>query len=684
MDPFELPESLPADLEGLAELRTVAAAAFDALKTKVSNGEDLSDEELLQLQTVVSAIATIDTASQEAEEAKNQRQAGIADLIKAVDGDEDETDGEGTEGGEESTEGEGTQDSAGAEVVSEAEEIIEEAAGVAASAGKSKALAKAPNKAPARKQSFAGTGKGKSPALPASKEIGWQMDPQAVGYKPGLQGFAAMAAAVDSVRPGARARSNKPNVGGFGAMVLGRLSRDLVQVDDPHALVAAIEKATDETLLQGGSLTAAGGWCAPSETLYDFCDVPDATDLLSLPEITVRRGGVRWPVEPDLTEIFASFQFFFTEPELEAVDEDGNPTAFKNCVEIPCPDEFEELRLNVVGYCVEAGILQDQGWPELIEWFMRSLTAEHFRAISRRSILDLVAGSTPVIIPATTQLAAGSSLLNSLALMATNLRLNKGLGRTATIEGVAPSWLHELVRADLANQQGTDTKNVTDAEIDGWFSARNIALQFVGDWQTREAGQPGNLTTVEYPATVQVLLYPAGTWFRALSNVIELGVMYPKEQLQVNRYTRFFTEDAIAVGKRCNQSLVVTVPICPSGAFGSQQAITCNTAANEVQTLSTSGVPTGGTFTLSFLGQTTAPIAFDATAAAIKTALAALSNLDAADLTTAGGALPTAVTITFGGRYAGGDVPTITADGSALTGGTDPDANVVVTTTGGS
>jgi hypothetical protein len=356
--------------------------------------------------------------------------------------------------------------------------------------------------------------------------------------------------------------------------------------------VAAIENATDERKLPGGSLTAAGGWCAPSEQLYDFCDVPNATDLLSLPEITINRGGVRWPVEPDLSGIFDSFQFFFTEPELEAVGPDGQPTAVKECVDIPCPDEFEELRLNVVGYCVEAGILMTQGWPELIQWFMQSLAQEHLRAISRRTILDVVKGSgDPLIIDPASQIGATSSVLNSLALAATNLRLDKGLTRTATIEGIAPSWFFEVLRADLAMMGCDGSRAVSDAEINSWLSARNIALQFVGDWQTRGAGQPGNLTTLAWPGAVDIVLYPAGTWFRAMSNVIELGVMYPKEQLQVNRYTRFFTEDAIAVGKRCNKSILVRVPLCVNGGQGAQIAIECQPAT--VGPYLTPGVPSG-------------------------------------------------------------------------------------------
>ena len=567
MDPFELPEEMPTDLTGLAELREKAEEVFGELRSIVESGEDLTDEQLAQLRSVAQAITTIDTAVTTAEQADNERRAEIDSLVSQVAGDADAESDSDTETGEADTEDAEVSTEDAAAVVDEAEQATQEAASVAASGKR-------------RSTKFDGLANGRKTKLPAAAkklDAGWRMDSNVFGFKPGKVGFADLAEAVEAVRPGSRMRSSRPVRGGFSGQTLGRLDREMPLVETSQELVAAIQSATDERLLTGGSLTAAGGWCAPSEQLYDFCEVPQATDLLSLPEIAIRHGGVRWPVEPDLSEIFNSFQFFFTEPQLEAVDAEGNPTAIKECVEIPCPDEFEELRLNAVGYCVNAGILQAQGWPELIEWFMRSLTQEHFRALSRRTVTDMVAGSTAVTIPVDAQIAAGSSVLNSLALMATNLRLNRGLGRTATIEGVAPSWLHEVIRADLANQQGIDTKAVTDTQIDSWLAARNIALQFVGDWQTRGAGLPGNLTTVVYPGTVNVLLYPAGTWFRSLSNVIELGVMYPKEQLQVNRYTQFFTEDAIAVGKRCNQSLNVTVPICPSGAIGERQTIACNT-----------------------------------------------------------------------------------------------------------
>lgn len=659
MDPFELPEQMPTGTEELNALRSAATDAFNRLRAKVDGGETLSDAELTELRAAVSARKQVD----EMLAALSARDDEITSLLEDTDEDADEN----------APADEDTDENAPADE--------DEPAPVTAS-----------GKREITKFSPAATGaKPKKPIIPRGTgnvdEVGFRMYPSMIGYKEGLVGYTEIAQAIDAVRTGHRPRGSARNAGGgYANMPLFGLERgDLPLIEDSHQLVAAIEAATSLDLLRppsfndAGSLVAAGGWCAPSETLYDFCEVPLATDLVALPEITIRRGGVRWPVEPDLTAIFDSFEFFFTEPQLEA-----EPPPLKECVEIPCPDEFEEIRLAVVGYCVEAGILQTQGWPELIDWFMRSLTQEHFRAMSRRTILDMVNGSTPIAIPPTSQIAAGSSVLNSIELMAINLRLNKGYARGYPIEAVAPNWLHAVIRADLANQQGIDTKSVTDAQINSWFSARNISFQFVADWQTRSTGMPGNLGTLEWPGSVRVLMYPAGTWFRALGNVIEFGIQYPRELLQLNRYTRFFTEDYYRVAKRCDESLVVTIPICPSGAFGDMASITCNTPADEVQTLTITGTPTGGTFTLSFQGQTTAAIAYNAAASAVQTALLALDNLNSGDVVASGGALPdTPVVLTFGGRYADAGQSLIVANGAGLTGGTSPTATVARTTPGG-
>lgn len=102
--------------------------------------------------------------------------------------------------------------------------------------------------------------------------------------------------------------------------------------------------------------------------------------------------------------------------------------------------------------------------------------------------------------------------------------------------------------------------------------------------------------------------------------------------------------------------------------IASDSALTAIANVNEVQSVVATGA-TSGTFTLTFDGQTTAAIAFNATAAAVQTALEALSNIQPGAVTVAGGPLPaTAVTITF--NNAQGNVPAITANSGSLVGGT--------------
>ena len=92
-------------------------------------------------------------------------------------------------------------------------------------------------------------------------------------------------------------------------------------------------------------------------------------------------------------------------------------------------------------------------------------------------------------------------------------------------------------------------------------------------------------------------------------------------------------------------------------------------AVNEVQNLEVSGA-SGGTIKLTFNGQQTAAIAYDASASAVQAALLALTNLDSGDLVASGGALGTApVVLTFGAAWAGRNVPRITVDAGSLTGG---------------
>jgi hypothetical protein len=116
--------------------------------------------------------------------------------------------------------------------------------------------------------------------------------------------------------------------------------------------------------------------------------------------------------------------------------------------------------------------------------------------------------------------------------------------------------------------------------------------------------------------------------------------------------------------------------------FGGREQIEAS-PTNEVQSLSITGSPTGGTFTLSFRGQTTGTIAYNATAAQVQSALEALGAIGSGNVACTGGPLPgTAVTITFQNVLGGLNVPQLAIGSNNLTGGTSPAPSVSTTTPG--
>ena len=90
-----------------------------------------------------------------------------------------------------------------------------------------------------------------------------------------------------------------------------------IRDNDQSAIDAAIAFVRDESKLPGGSLVAAGGWCAPSETWYDLLDYSSVDGLLSIPTVTLARGGVRLIPGggPQFAEIYADTGFCFTEAQ---------------------------------------------------------------------------------------------------------------------------------------------------------------------------------------------------------------------------------------------------------------------------------------------------------------------------------------------------------------------------------
>ena len=377
-----------------------------------------------------------------------------------------------------------------------------------------------------------------------------------------LQGFNA--GAYESAHRGGRNLREQHGL----AVIRRNFGADVtVSTADPEATERAIRNAVSEKNLPGGSLVASGGWCAPSETLYDLLETESSDGLVSLPEIHVARGGINFTKGPKFGDLYGKVGFTYTEAEDKAgkyaPTSDTDPTLKegpKPVYRVPCTG-FEEVRLNAAGVIVQAGLLQQRGFPELVARTIRGVLNAHAHKMSERYIDALVKGSTAVSLPAS-QVGATAPILSAIDLQAEHYKYVGRLSRGTSLEVILPYWVRGLIRSDLARRLGVDLLDVTDSRIDGWFRARGINVQYVYDWQAL-TGDGSGFTS--WGTEVKFLMYSAGTFVKGTSDILTLDTVYDSTLLGQNDYTALFTEEGWLVAKMGHDSRVVTVPVEPTG-----------------------------------------------------------------------------------------------------------------------
>lgn len=329
------------------------------------------------------------------------------------------------------------------------------------------------------------------------------------------------------------------------------------------------------------ALVAGGGWCAPSEIRYDFFNIACSSGLIDLPTFGVTRGGIQFPVSPSLADTvnsiaFGGFAVTFNNdsvPWLWTEDDDvaaatGSPT--KPCVRVPCPT-FSEERLDCYGICLTAGNLANDAYPEATQHMIRLLMAAHEHAINARILSLMVADSTAAItIGGQTDDSAAPRIYNAVGLAATDYRERFGMCLDDVLEVVLPSWVREVLRSDLAWKQGVELQAVSNAEIDSYFVARNVRVQWVDDWQVRGASQFGNATAMTaWPTTVDFLIYAAGTFLHGNGMSLDLGVVRDSVLNSTNDHTALWSEECHLVARVGHESRRYTVGFNVKGGSGS-------------------------------------------------------------------------------------------------------------------
>lgn len=458
--------------------------------------------------------------------------------------------------------------------------------------------------------------------LPGS---GYQGNPFTITAAADLPGFnlGSELADIDGLTKAVMARFGQlgragGDAGGSRAGIASiNIERDERLIANTQHDYSVIEYACDETRLPGGSLLAAAdpvpGWCALGEISYEFCPPAVVDGLVDVPTVTARRGSLTWPQSPDFTTIYSGTGWCYTPAQIDNMQLPVHPTwdgtppepaggpwydptvgpVQKDCYKIECPPNAD-LVLEPCGLCVSASILHERAYPELIRYTVAQVLAAHAHKMNCRVLTQMEALSDVVNLKTNANLGPGATavLLEAIEMQVEWLRYRNRLGINQTMEMVAPVWMRGILRADLSKRTGVDLINVSDNTLNQYLRDRGVRVQWVLDWQdafcdpTPAASIPasdlfgGDASRLAWPLTGKVMIYPAGTFFLARMDIINIeGGLLDSTLLRRNERLVLFTEEAMAVGKRCYQSSVLDVNLCPSGQTGSLKAIACAATA---------------------------------------------------------------------------------------------------------
>lgn len=611
---LEIPENL-SDLSA-AELGDLRSKAVDAFQTLYANGE-FTDEDLATLGTLTDGIEVLSAEISSREQAAAERAAKAAEMAAKVgadkpaakpapaDDDEDQDDSPADDADDaDGTPAEKKADAAEDEAEREAAEQAQKKKAKAAAAdvepaaeidAEPEAVTAAAPRGPIKLSGIRRHVHTPAPAI--TEETSVEDTAKARLTVADVPGFAAdsdasfedLAVALDRRLQGfnsgayaAAARAGRAMSERHSLAVVRKHFDERATVSSPESADAAMAFAVNEKNLPGGSLVAAGGWCAPSETVYDLLEDESRDGLISLPEINVTRGGIKFTKGPKFADLYAAPSFNFTEEEAKAgkylpdtANQGANKVGAKPVYNVPCT-EFEEVRLSAAGIHVQANLLQQRGYPELVARTLRGALVAHEHKMSERIIAAMEKQSTAVSMDAG-QIGAAAPILTAIELQVEHYRYAQRLSRSTTLEAVFPYWVHGAIRTDLSRRQGVDLTDVNDARIDAWFKARGVNPQFVYDWQAL-TGAAGDFKV--WGTSLKFLLYSAGTFVKGGQDVITLDTVYDSVLLGQNDYTALFTEEGYLVAKRGHDARAVTVPINPNGGTGTGIKLLANGTAD--------------------------------------------------------------------------------------------------------
>jgi hypothetical protein len=350
----------------------------------------------------------------------------------------------------------------------------------------------------------------------------------------------------------------------------------ILEANDPSENTSKIQRITAPE-----AITAAAGICLPLETRYDMsCDigVTDRPVRDALARFAADRGGIRYFTAPTLADEAAATGFWRGDTDgqnFATYGPDGttptSPANQKPCLEVQCTTE-ETAFIEAITLCLTFNNLTTRTFPELIKRHNDLALVAHARIAENHLLAQIEAGSTAVTAQ-TQVVGAAREIFNLLGRAVASYRFKHRMNSVSPLRMIAPMWVMDLLRADLALQMPGDgvenTFGVAEATINGWFRARNVNITWhldgvgpaVGDL---DDGGAGTAVGFEFPTSIEFALFAEGTWLYLDGGTLDLGVIRDSGLVATNQYKQFVETFEGVANMGCD-SYWVTAAYQPTG-----------------------------------------------------------------------------------------------------------------------
>jgi hypothetical protein len=320
---------------------------------------------------------------------------------------------------------------------------------------------------------------------------------------------------------------------------------------DTDSNVAKINAVVDPQ-----AIIASGGHSTPFEIKYDIFGFGSTDRPIrdALVRFQADRGGIRYIQPPVLSE-YGDAVGVWTNAT------DTNPgTDVKSSLTVTAATELT-VATDAVTLQLQFGNLMTRAYPELIARHNELALIQHAREAEQYLASKLTAGS--IAVTSTSLIGVARDFLVQVGRAGAAYRNRHRLDPSMPLRVIAPAWIKDAMRADLAlAMPGDGTIAASDAEIDGYLAARGVNITFSHDLDVFGAQSVGAMN--EFPDTFTWYIFAEGTFLFLDGGTLDLGIIRDSTLVGTNDY-KMFVETFEGVAKVGVESLAVTSTISVNG-----------------------------------------------------------------------------------------------------------------------